>query len=187
MKPPEFQLDVNRSDLSDALKRLAKTVAKRVGEEAVLSFDGANLHIDIGGGCMTVPAQGAVDCQVRVSGKTLLNLAKVLPSGDPVHIVATKDQLRIQNCSLRCKMQDAWSKIIDLPVNLSGKEAAEYLANQSPADLEVSGLIKVAGGMAAAIQEAARLLAPYGIRETDIETLIQGNRHKTDGDLFGGQ
>lgn len=187
MKPPEFRLQVNRSALSDALKRLAKTVAKRVGEEAVLSFDGANLHIDIGGGCMTVPAQGTFDCQIRVSGKTLLNLAQVLPSGDPIQIVATENQLRIQNCVLRCKVQDVWSKIIDLPVNLTDQAAAEYLANQSPADLESSGLTKLAGGMAAAIQQAAQVLAPYGIRKADVENLIQTKCRKSEGDLFEGQ
>jgi len=185
MKTPEFRLEVARPALSDALKRLAKTVAKRAGEEAVLSFDGANLHIDIGGGCMTVPAKGTFDCQVRVSGKTLLNLTQVLPSGNPILIVATKDQLRIQNCALRCTMQDAWSKIIDLPVNLTDKEAAEYLAHQSTADLEASGLTKVAGGRAETIREAARLLAPYKICESDIENLIHDKRRKTDADLFG--
>jgi hypothetical protein len=145
MKKQKFQIEVKRAALADALKRLAKTVAKRAGEEAVLSFDGANLHIDLGGGCMTVPAQGDFDCQVRVSGKTMLNLAQLLPSGDPIHIVAVNDQLQIQNCVIRCKIQDAWSKIVDLPVNLSAKDAVQFLADQSSTDLEASGLTLVAG------------------------------------------
>lgn len=187
MKNQRFQIEVARAALADALKRLAKTVAKRAGEEAVLSFDGANLHIDLGGGCMTVPAQGDFDCQVRVSGKTLLNLAQVLPSGDPIRIEAINDHLHIQNCVIRCKIQDAWSKIVDLPINLSSKEAVEFLADQSSVDLEVSGLTLVAGGLPAAIQEAVRLLAPYGVVAADIERLINTKCQKPEDDLFGGQ
>lgn len=84
-------------------------------------------------------------------------------------------------------MQDAWSKIIDLPVNLTGKEVAEYLAHQSTEDLEASGLTMVAGGMAEAIREAARILAPYGICGSDIECSVHDKRRRTDGDLFGEQ
>jgi hypothetical protein len=186
MEKHKFQIEVKRAALADALKRLAKTVAKRAGEEAVLSFDGANLHIDLGGGCMTVPAEGNFDCQVRVSGKTILNLAQVLPSGDPIHIVAMNNQLQIENCVIRCKIQDAWSKIVDLPVNLSAKESVNFLADQSSIDLEISGLTALAGGLPAAIQESVRLLPPYRLTATDIETMIKAKRQKTDDDLFGG-
>ena len=191
MENQKFQIEVKRTALVDALKRLTKTVAKRAGEEAVLLFDGANLHIEIGGGCMAVPAQGDFDCQVRVSGKTLLNLAKVMPSGDPIRIIAMNDELQIQNFFIPCKIQDAWLKIVDLPVNVSAKEAVKFLANESSTDLEVSGLAGLGvtaldGGLTKAIKEVVRLLAPYRISTADVERMIKDKHQESDDKYLEG-
>ena len=140
---------------------------------------------------MAVPAQGDFDCQVRVSGKTLLNLAKVMPSGDPIRIIAMNDELQIQNFFIPCKIQDAWLKIVDLPVNVSAKEAVKFLANESSTDLEVSGLAGLGvtaldGGLTKAIKEVVRLLAPYGISTADVERMIKDKHQESDDKYLEG-
>jgi hypothetical protein len=187
MSKASAHLELGRAELEKALKLLAKTTAKRKGEEAVLSFDGDCLHIEIGGGSVTVPARGWCDRQIRLSGRPLLNLPKVMPAGDPIIFEVKDDNLWIQRFAVKCTVQDAWSKTIDLPVNVTGREAAEVLAGEDAEDVIASGLRKLAISRTSDIERAAALLARYGLDENDIRRLIEWKQKGTENDLFDGE
>jgi hypothetical protein len=140
MKPQEVELELVRAELEKALKLLSKTAAKRKGEDAVLSFDGANLHLDVGGVSIAVPAKGRCDCQIRISGKSLLQLAAVLPSGVKTTVKLNGGKLYINQFSMSCIVQPVWSKVIDLPINITNKQAVEKLQKMDAVDIRESGL-----------------------------------------------
>lgn len=140
MKPRGVELELVRTELEKALKLLSKTAAKRKGEDAVLSFDGANLHLDVGGVSVTVPAKGSCDCQIRISGKSLLQLALVLPSGAKTTVKVNGGKLCINQFSMSCVVQPVWSKLIDLPINITNKQAVEKLQKMDAIEIRESGL-----------------------------------------------
>jgi hypothetical protein len=140
MKPHEVELKLVRAELEKALKLLSKSAAKRKGEDAILSFDGANLHLDVGGVSVTVPAKGSCDCQIRFKGKALLQLATVLPSGSETTVKVREGKLFINQFSMSCVVQPAWSKVVDLPINITTKQAVEQLQKMDDVDILESGL-----------------------------------------------
>lgn len=115
------------------------------------------VHIEVSGGCLAVPAVGSFDAQVRVPGRTLLQLSRVLPSGDPFRIQLDGDSLRIQNCSIPALCGMPGSKSVDLLVNTARGRAEKALSDTPIEDLTKSGL---AGGV-----HFGSLLPIRGVRE----------------------
>ena len=140
MKPQEVELKLVRAELENALKLLSKSAAKRKSEDAILSFDGANLHLDVGGFSVAVPAKGIFDYQIRFKGKALLQLATVLPSASETTVKVREGKLFINQFSMPCVVQPAWSKVVDLPINITAKQAVEHLKTMDAVDILESGL-----------------------------------------------
>jgi hypothetical protein len=184
MNDDQLHLEIQRGTLEKGLKLLAKTVSRRKGEEAVLSFDGANIHIEVGGGSIAVAAKGTSNCQVRVSGRSILNLATVLPSTHTIVMKLANGHLFINKLALKCISQPQWSKILDLPVNLAGPNAVAALLNESQEDIEASGLGKMTGELDDDLREAAKLLSKYGVLKSDLQKLIQTKLTEGTPDLF---
>ena len=53
-----FNLQTRTADFGKALRKLGRALPKRGCEQAILSYDGQMLHIELGGGTITVAAEG---------------------------------------------------------------------------------------------------------------------------------
>jgi hypothetical protein len=112
-----FCLSVPRPGFEEAFRLLRKLCKPKRGEEAVLSFDGACLQIDCAAMTVTPAAKGSWPGQVRIPSNFLLMLAKLPPAGDPIAVTVDGDRLVIGSCSVKCSIQPAWSKLIELPMS----------------------------------------------------------------------
>ena len=135
-----FDLRTRTADFGKALRRLGRALPRRRSEEAVLSHDGEMLHIELGGGTITVPAVGLCDSQVRVSAAALLRFPRVLPRVPTLHLHALDYRLWLGPCSLPCAIQPAWSKVVDLPAGMSTADALRALLEEDFEDVVASGL-----------------------------------------------
>lgn len=136
-----FDLQTSTADFGKALRKLDRALPKRKREEAILSFDGQMLHIELGGGTLTLPAKGSCDAQVRVSGAALLRFPKVLPRDPVLRLHAIDCRLWLGPCSLPCAVQPAWSKVVDLPAGMTTEEALRMLVDEDFDDILASGLV----------------------------------------------
>jgi len=191
MEKPAFHLEVSRQILIDGLRLLKKTVARRKDEEAILSYDAESLHVEIGGGGVAVPATGVWEGQVRVRGPLILDLASRLQTGDPLEIRVDGATLSIGTLRLQCTVQDAWSKSVDLPLDVRGADVAAYLASNSRDDLVAAGLgaLVPPGGLesesfAARLEAAAKLLAPERVSREELLQWLKSRDDLIQGDLF---
>jgi hypothetical protein len=136
-------LTIQRAEMLAAFKTLRKLCRPSPSEEAVLSYDGACLHIELGGMAMTPAATGTWNGQARVPGSFILGLAKLPPSGDPVHIRVEQGRLHVGSTSVGCVWQAAWSKQIELPVNPSTTDLLTLRFNYTDGEIAASGLKQV--------------------------------------------
>lgn len=135
-----FDLRTRTANFGKALRRLGRALPRRRREEAVLSHDGKMLHVELGGGTITIPAEGICDAQVRVPGAPLLRFAKVLPRDPVLRLRAIDYRLWLGPCSLPCAIQPAWAKLIDLPAGMTTAEALRTLLEEDFDDVIASGL-----------------------------------------------
>ena len=136
-----FDLQTRTADFGKALRKLGRALPKRRREEAILSFDGQMLHIELGGGTITVDAEGSCDAQVRVSGAALLHFPRVLPRTPMLCLHAVDHRLWLGPCSIPCAIQPAWSKLIDLPAGMTTEQALRALIEEDYDDIVASGLV----------------------------------------------
>ena len=180
------ELTVATADLRAALRSLARAVPRRRHEEAVLSYDEANLHLELGGATLAIPAAGCCAAQIRVPGAMLLKLASVLPRGPRLTLSAAGTQLRVDRCALPCKLQASWSKLAELPANATPVEALRMLAGEPDAELDAAGLLGYVGAQRDKLRRRWRregrdisdiedLLGPLpGARQLDFFAMLEG-------------
>lgn len=112
-------LRVTQPDLMALCRQVRKLCRPKPGEEAILSYDEACLHVELGGMTVTVAATGDWPGQCRVLGQFIMTIAKIPRADDPVVIHVKDGLLSIGSSSFRCVWQSAWSAQIDLPMNAS--------------------------------------------------------------------
>jgi len=135
-----FDLQTRTAEFGKALRMIGRALPRRRREEAVLSHDGEMLHVELGGGTITVPAAGCCDAQVRVSGAALLRFPRVLPRDSVLRLRAIDYRLWLGPCSLPYSIQPAWSKLVDLPAGMTTEDALRALMAEDFEDIEASGL-----------------------------------------------
>jgi hypothetical protein len=94
------KLSVNRKAFESALYRFAKLCEPKRHEEALISFDGAFLHVECQGTVATAPAQGHWPGKVRIPAKFVFMLAELPPPGDPIEIYASSERFHVGSCSI---------------------------------------------------------------------------------------
>ena len=177
-----FKLTVPRAGLEDAFRLLRRLCKPKKGEEAVLSFDGACLHIECAGMTVTPAAQGEWPAQVRMSSEFLLTLAKIPPSGDPVSFSVSEGHLSIGSTSITCTVQPAWSKTIELPMNATPAQIFAPRFTHTPAEIEAAGYSKTVaqarGWADGQIAKAAKSLKGLPIAPAELESFVYGTMQR---------
>lgn len=161
------QLAVAWTSFGDALRPVRRVVRTGAEAEAILSFDGACLHLDMPGGGFVVPASGEWPCQVRIPAQWILTLAALPPRCDPIVFRLEGGCLHVESSSVACIVQGPWRAQIQLPVNVSPGMFVALSLRYSPEDIAASGLTeKVAKAVArfeGHVRSAAEPLVPYGV------------------------
>ena len=108
-----------------------------------MSYDGGCLHIELGGMTVTPTATGKWSGQIRIPGSYIMALAKIPPSGDPVIVKVENGWIHFGPTSVKCKSQDSWSRVIELPMNATAADILTLHFQYSPEEIEASGYSKV--------------------------------------------
>ena len=183
-----FRLSVPRPGLEEALRLVRRLCRPKRGEEAVLSFDGACLHIDCAGMAVAPGAQGAWPGQVRIPADFLLMLAKLPPSGDPVQFSVKDARLHVGSSSIGCTVQPAWSKTIELPMNATLAHILALPLNHSPEVIEAAGYTKVVNQAKASadrqIARAAKCLTALLVEPSELQQFVYATVQRKLSDGF---
>lgn len=172
-------LTIPRKELTEAFRLLKRLCKPRHDEEAILSYDGSCLHIELGGMTVTPGATGTWIGQVRIPGSYLMGLAKMPPAGDPMIVKVENGWLHFGSTSIKCKSQDSWSRIIELPMNATVGQILSLRFQFSPEEIEASGYAKVLREAEASaerkIEKAAKELAEFHIKAEALREFVHAH------------
>jgi hypothetical protein len=98
---PPYGLEVGRADLIQALKIIARVLAKSFGE-ARFRFDNGCLSIAAGETVADAPARGTWPQPIFVGATWVRRLARSMPPGDPVHLRVNAGRLYANRYSEPC-------------------------------------------------------------------------------------
>lgn len=136
------RLLIKLADAKEPFRVLKRLCKPKKGEEAILSYDGACLHIECSGVTVAIGASGDWKGQARVLGSSIMSVIKHPPSGDPL-VLSINDGLSINSITLPCVWQAAWRKVIDLPMNYTLEDVAALGDRYTEQDIVASGLGEV--------------------------------------------
>ncbi|MGB5817624.1 MAG: hypothetical protein WBH85_04400 [Thermoanaerobaculia bacterium] len=169
-------LKVERSALVDLLKTAARVGKASDKAEAVLSFDGQALGIEMTGMSLGIPATGEWDGEVLVPASLILRLRRHLPSGDQLEVSVRKERLWIEDFSVSCKRQPAMGNRIELPLDPTLQEILSLPHRYSRVTIERSGQSKMVEEaeekMERCISRAAVNLKPLGVEPSDVRWIV---------------
>ena len=169
-------LSIERSELADLLRTASKFGKPTDKADAVLSFDGQALAIEMTGMALEVPATGQWEGEVLVPAGVIIRLARHLPPGDPLRVSVAKERLWIQDFSISCKQQFALGKRIELPLDPTLQEILTLPHRYSAMTIDRSGLSKVVEEaqekMERRIARAAGSLKPLGVEPADVRWIV---------------
>lgn len=170
-------LEVKRSELEKAFRLVRRLCRPRPGEQAVLSYDGACLHVECGGVTVAPGARGCWPGQVRVDARQLVGWARLMPLGDPLVFRFHEGRLWLGNSSCRAELQQAWTKGIDMAMNATPLDFYVLSFTHSHEEIVASGY---AGSVESAkewvqrrVCHAAECLAELGITHSDVEEMVK--------------
>lgn len=151
MMPPSdlpYKLEVSRAGLAQALKIIARVVAKSPGG-AGFRFDNGCLSIEAGTTVSDAPARGTWPLPIFVGASWVRRLAKRMPVGDPIHLRVEAGRLYANRYSEPC----AWTPRAEPPPIEQPKIDENLL-----------------------VLEAARILKPLLVRKSHLEDLVLETR-----------
>src|SRR5436309_471783 len=99
-------LTVNRAELLEGLKQISKLVKKKKVGKGVLSYEDGALVVTLDGVSVRASAEGSMPGHVRITGLSVLSLAKALPADDPLPIRIEGGRLFISSFSLPCELDE---------------------------------------------------------------------------------
>jgi hypothetical protein len=173
-------LKVKRDEFQQALRFVSKVAKGTTRAEAIISFDGGSLELDLGGVTARASAQGEWPGPARVNAQFLLGLLKTLPDGDPLTVSAEDDRVHVcgsrTRYSAKCTWQDAEGDLIKLELNPSLVRILCLRIAHADEDITRSGLTRILEEAEARrdtlIARAADALVPLGIRPGDVRRLV---------------
>jgi len=147
---PQYELDVSRGDLAQALKIVARAIGEHPGDASFRFKDGC-LSIEANNTVADAPARGTWPLPIFVSTWWVRRLARRMPAGDPIYLRVDAGRLYANRYSEPC----AWT-------------AREQPApDEAPTSDEDRMILK-----AALILEAARILKPLRVGTLAVESLV---------------
>ena len=151
---PRYELEVSRADLAQALKIVARVVAKS-SVDASFRFEDGCLSIEADNTVVDAPARGTWPLPIFVGASWVRRLAKRMPAGDPILLRVDAGWLYANRYSEPC----AWAPR-EQPAPTGTPAPTE------PPKIDENLLIL----------ESARILKPLRIRRSHLEELVSEAR-----------
>lgn len=171
-----FQLSVDSQTFMTGLRAPCRSIRVKSSEEAILSYDGECLHVDLPGGGMAVPAKGTWPGQVRVPAKWFQMMVKIPPEQDPIVFRVEDNQLHVENTSITCAVQGSWRAMIQLPVNAPAGMLLAIALRCSPEEIAASGLTERVNKAREQFEQkiliASKSLKDYGLPPDKLRELV---------------
>lgn len=175
-EPTTPQLAVDRNELVERLKSLARHFRRTAAGEAGLRFDGNELEVEIGGSAITASATGSWAGEARTDGKFVLALARSAPDLDPLPIWVVGEMLHVASLSMSCRWQAVGAGQISLPIKPTLAETLRHALDHSNSTVEQSGIHKpvelARERRRKLVDQASLLLKPLDVRREDIERMV---------------
>jgi hypothetical protein len=173
-----YELKVNRSELFEGLEVLRKTVKKlKQNVDAVLTYRNGMLEVYLNGVEVKASAEGSLPGMTRIPSTQAIKLSKVLPNDDPLTIALEGERLYIGSMSLPCIWHNAEPNPIELEIDPPITTLLGVKMKYSEDDIFKSGLSKAVSEAEAQrimlTRRAANVLEPLGVRQADLERLIE--------------
>lgn len=188
MSTPSWRLSVNRPEFAKALKLVGRAGKDVRSGEAILTFDGGRLIIDLSGNVAQVAATGDWPNEVRLPGGTLERLAKSLPEDNPLDLKVEGERLLAARFSIPCEWrtlsQPGPTPVPDLiPPNADPFQILMIRSRCSEEEIDAAGatglIAEAERRIDATCQAAARLLQSYGVTPAHLRRLC--DEHAADG------
>ncbi|MGE5488418.1 MAG: hypothetical protein ACM3ZB_11445 [bacterium] len=181
-----WQLQVNRSELARALRTVGRTGRAVANAQAILTFEGGVLNLDLAGGVAQISAVGTWPKEVRLRGDALERLAKVLPNEDPLHLRLVGDRFFAARFSIACEVRDSShpTPVRELlPPDADLFDILLVRSRCSDQEIDAAGATKLVSDAEKLLDNlcarAAALLRMYPITAADLRALC--SRHIEDG------
>jgi len=170
------RLEIGREDFIAAVQRLNRVRVPSKNNDALLSFDGACLHIEVQGVTVAVPARGHWDGQATISAR-IIHAYAVLPlKDDPVALEVHEGRFRLGSIHALCGWNPAWSALIQAPINADDTFFMALKLRYTPEQIRQSGMERMVAAAetrcARRIRFAAKALSPYQIPAAEIRALV---------------
>jgi hypothetical protein len=133
-----------RQEFLAALDLLRRTATRFENDEVVVRFDDECLHLELGGATVTVPALGRFEGQFTMLADLMFYWLTAPPPGDPIVFTFEHNRLIFGRHSTMVKRQPAWSKSLDIPLDLSKFDLVILYAIYSEQELQSAGLLSSA-------------------------------------------
>lgn len=177
---PEFRLEVDRTELREALRFLSRLVRRQDKAEVVLSYRDGRLVISSIGGEAGASAQGVWNGQVRVPSAFVLHGADILRGAhDPVRVTAEHGTIRVGDFGVECRCQSDVLAPIELPYGAPLTAILGLPLKYTPGDIERSGLTKtVSEGLIRKekiVTQAVEVLKPLGVSYLDVIGIVDSS------------
>jgi hypothetical protein len=170
------RLEVRRQDFNSAFRPFGKADAT---SEALLSFEGGFLSVEVDELAAVVHASGEWQGRVRFSANVLRALAKVPPTEDPIIFEFAEGHLRIGTMLVGCHWETVSASFIQ---GLKNPDYLDLIAlDRTLPRSEIRGKrldrqIRAAQSvLAGRVAKAAKLLEVADIEEADLWHLVEQN------------
>lgn len=172
--------EVDRDQFFTGLRLLRKHVKPRGSINAVLSRQGADLVVAVGGGEIRAAMNGRWEGEARVNGRLLVEAVKHLSSALPFALRVEAGRLVFPGFSLPCEWESNSSPRVLVPVGASLVDLLIAGARHSDADLERAGYLDAIRDARKReqmlVRQAARILESLSVTEEDLEGLVRRRR-----------
>ncbi len=172
-------LEIIRVEFAEAFRQLRRLCLPRTDGEAVLSYDGTCLHIEVGEAHVAPKAAGSWPGRVRVRNDFILSFGKLLPSGSRIHVQFENGQLHIGSSSTPCIWQAPYrpkKRMIEMPSQATVMDYLMLTYRHSGEDIEESGLTEAVasaqGWLDRQLELATGELKEFGIMEHELRALV---------------
>ena len=174
---------VNSRELAKAFKTLRKFVERRDEPQIVLTFEDDCLTINATGVAIKVAGQGSLRGQAYLYWRTLVGVATIPPTDDPVIIKIENGRLIIGTSSLACQWQESILNLIELPMDAPLRTVlglrAKYTDEQIARSALVESLWEAERRRDELIIQASKLLEPLGVEYSDLVQLVKESFERT--------
>ncbi len=176
-------IEVDRIQLLDGLRLLRRHVRPKKASIAVLSRDGEDLVIQLGGGEVRAALSGRWEGEARVKGRMILEAGKSSVDRDVVTVRVESGRLVFDGLSLPCDWETNSAPRVLIPVGASLIDILKADVEHSDEDLERNGVFDAVRDARKKrkrlIRAAVKVLQPLRVSEEEIASMV--DRHVGDG------